>query len=236
MRFYIHLPACSLLLVTLLISEARGSLDQTHCPPATCADGFYDPKTSCYSCEESQCMLRGCVHSGAFFTTWMPDNCTVCQCLDKEKLCTTIECAPLQCYGYPTVHRSGKCCPECDFNVSKYDCGAVPVATKSLYVSLGDETCRRDVLEYACDKHYIIEDDGEWFACEPVREEVTQSFADVPGGGGCGQRISHMTYKAVARCEKRRLSDVEIPQDYDPEPHRCHYYVDPQTPGEAETR
>lgn len=174
-------------------------------------------------------MLRGCVHNGAFFTTWMPDNCTVCRCEDKREVCTTIECTPVECYGFPMVTRSGKCCPECDFGISPTECGAVPVTRKSLYVAIGDNSCQQDVVERECDKHFIVEEDGEygaWFACEPVQEEVTQSVENLPG---CVDRISHVTYKTVTGCKKRRLSRQEIPLDYDPEPHSCYYYVDPQT-------
>lgn len=209
-----------------ILAASRASQDPSHCPPAPCADPRYDHETSCFTCEGSQCVYRGCVHSGAFFATWRPDNCTVCHCLDKKEVCTTIECAPVECYGYPMVTRPGKCCPECDFNVSATECGAVPVVTRSLYVSLGDNSCQRDVVERDCDKRHIVDSEGAWFMCEPVREEVMQSFEDVPG---CANRISHVTYKTVARCEKRRLSYHEIPQDYDPDPHRCSYYVDPQT-------
>lgn len=173
-------------------------------------------------------MLRGCVHNGAFFTTWMPDNCTVCRC-DGKEVCTTIECTPPECYGFPVVTRPGRCCPECDFGVGPTECRAVPVTTKSLYVSVGDSSCQQDIVELDCDKHFVVEDDGEygaWFECEPVREEVTQSVKNL---SGCADRISHVTYKTVTRCEKRRLNRWEIPQDYDPEPHSCYYYVDPQT-------
>lgn len=220
----IWLTAC-----LLVLAGPATSQDHAPCPPAHCADPTYDPKTSCYSCKGSHCMLRGCVHNGAFSTTWMPDNCTVCRCEAKMEVCTTIECSPVECYGFPTITKPGKCCPECDFGVGPTQCRAVPKTTRSLYVSLGDNSCRQDVVEQECDKNIIYEDDGEygaWFECEPVREEVTQPVADLPG---CVDRISHVTYKTVTHCEKRRLSQEEIPLDYDPEPHSCYFYVDPQT-------
>jgi hypothetical protein len=170
-------------------------------------------------------MFRGCVHSGAFFTTWRPDNCTICNCLDKREVCTMIQCSPPQCYGFPIVTRPGKCCPECDYGISATECGAVPVSIKSLYVSLGDSSCQRDVVLRGCNKNLFVENRA-WFRCEPVREKVTQSVAELPG---CEGQISHVTYTTVTRCEKRQLNYYEIPQDYDPEPHRCYYYVDPQT-------
>ena len=213
----------------VMLANLAASQDHTTCPPAHCVDPSYDPETSCYSCEGSRCMFRGCVHNGAFFTTWMPDNCTVCHCEAKREVCTTIECAPVECYGFPTVTKPGRCCPECDFGVGPTQCEAVPKTTRSLYVSMGDNSCRQDVVERECDKNFIFEDDreyGAWFGCEPIREEVTKSVADLPG---CVDRISHVTYKTVTRCEKRRLSQEEIPMDYDPEPHGCYYYVDPQT-------
>ena len=82
-------------------------------------------------------------------------------------------------------------------------------------------------MEREYNKDFILESNGTWFACEPVLGEVTQPVDDLPG---CTNRISHVTYRTVTRCEKRRLSKGETP-NFTPESTHCDYYVDPQTVG-----
>jgi hypothetical protein len=101
-------------------------------------------------------------------------------------------------------------------------------------VSLGDATCQQEVLEYECDKEFIVDDEGAWFTCDPVREEVTESLGNL---APCGPLVDQVTYERVTRCQKRRLADAEIPQDYDTDPFSC-YYVNgstSQAPGGSPT-
>ena len=175
-------------------------------------------------------MLRGCVHHGAFFTSWKPDDCTECFCEDGQEICTAIDCAPLNCYDYPTLHRPGRCCPECDFNISASECGVIPVATTSVNVTvaLGDGSCQQSVVLYRCDKNFIVEDDGTWYMCDPMQGEVTRQVRDLPTPG-CGPAVSQVTYETVTSCERRELSDYEILQDYEFYPFDCYYIVFNQT-------
>lgn len=93
--------------------------------------------------------------------------------------------------------------------------------TKSLYVALGDVSCRRDVVEFGCDKTFGIDEKGAWFGCFPVMGTVTE---DLPG---CRGVVSQVTYQVVASCKKRRLKRAEIPMDYAPTSTTCNFYIDP---------
>lgn len=142
------------------------------------------------------------------------------------EVCVVADCAPVECYGFPVVTRPWRCCQECDYNVSRTECGAVPVGTRMVEVSLGDTTCQQDVFEYECDKQFIVDDDGAWFTCDPVQEEVTTGNLPSPR---CGPLVDQVTYQTVARCQKRRLTNSEIPQDYDPDPYSCYDVDGPDT-------
>ena len=65
---------------------------------------------------------------------------------------------------------------------------------------------------------------GTWYMCDPVQGEVTRQVQDLPTPG-CGPAVSQVTYETVTSCERRELSDYEIPQDYEFYPYDC-YYID----------
>lgn len=160
--------------------------------------------------------------------TWRPDPCTTCMCLEGMETCAVVDCRPVECYGFPMVMRPQRCCEECDFGVSNTECAAVPVRTRMVDVQLGESTCQEEVLEFECDKTYIVDNSGAWFQCDAVREQVNVSVNDLPQRR-CGPQVSQVTYETVARCNKRRLSEFEIPQDYDPDPYSC-YFVNTSSP------
>ena len=145
-------------------------------------------------------------------------------------MCFTRACVNPQCYGYPMVSRPSSCCPECDFNVSATECGVVPLGTTYVEVPVegGGGVCRETVLSSGCDKSYVVEGE-DWYSCDSVRENVTLSLEELssqPGKVGVGGCDSAVTYESVTRCDKRRLSSHEIPQDYDPNPDRCSFVVE----------
>ena len=168
------------------------------------------------------------MHSGPFFFTWRPDPCTTCMCSDGMEICAVADCAPVQCFGFPVVTRPQRCCQECDFGVNSTECAAVPVRTRRVPVQLGDTVCQEEVVEYECDKMFIVDDDGTWFGCDAIREQVNVSASDLPQRR-CGPQVSQVTYETVARCNKRRLDNFEIPQDYEIDPYSC-YYVNTSSP------
>ena len=228
MKLLINLLILNLLVAAVFCLQRKDNVQRTKCPQVNCVDPQHDPKTGCMSCEKSQCKFRGCVKFGAYGPSWMPDNCTVCYCEEgsRKEVCTKMECPKKDCFGFPTIHKPNRCCPECDFSskVADTECAAVPVKRKSMYVALGDKSCQRDVVTYGCDKEYITDEEGAWFSCKPVMVNVTLSFPDCHHG----HMIGHVMYEEVRTCEKKRMELHEIPMDFDPSPSwDCPLYVDP---------
>lgn len=195
------------------------------CPPVTCANPKYSQGyQECPTCEGSNCIFKGCVHYGAFDPTWKPDNCTTCYCYQNQAVCRKTKCnSHMECYGYPVVKKPGKCCPECDFGIGKNECGAIPVETKSLYVSFGDDkSCQRNVSVHYCNKLYITDGNG-WHMCRAVegKRKVNMNAE----GSKCRGKVSEVTYTDTVECVKEILDYRNIPQDYDPEPHSCSIYI-----------
>ena len=200
------------------------------CPQALCADPRYDPATGCNSCEHSQCLFSGCVRYGAFGPTWRPDNCTQCFCehhrpMNSTSSCITTQCpSEIDCYGYPTIHKPGRCCPECDYGLSDDECGLIPHRTELLNLTLGYASCEDEILFHRCNTNYIIEG-SDWFVCQLNMSRVMKKLSHK-----CrfNTYISHVTYEDITTCGKRLLQPHEFPQDYDSDPYSCTLYVDPE--------
>ena len=181
-----------------------------------------DPKKAwnnpCGTCDHSQCKYEGCVYYGAFYVYWMPDPCTKCFCENGKKNCYRTQCASeLDCYGYPKVRRSGKCCEECDFGVSDSACGLIPVSSIRHNGTDTRGTCSK-VVVHGCNKHYIFIDkldftytDDKWYEC--INQPGYSRARDSPG---CG----HMRgkYRDTTSCVQREIDSRDMPMDYDSNP------------------
>ena len=224
---YIFLISAEFMLLSLLAvrscSQEEMTSGQAICPIATCADPIYrsdnSSDTICPSCESSLCKFRGCVHFGPFGPIWLPDNCTFCGCYRGEEFCNVFECPEKNCYGYPLVNITGKCCPECDYGIKKNECGVIPQGERSLYVALGDFSCQHEVIKYGCDKRFINSEDGKRYACYPILKEKILPLK------GCRAGVKRVVYEDVAECEKREIGLSRVPQD--PNPTKCSLYVEP---------
>lgn len=227
------LLVCTQLIFLTSFSQYSSSQEEQSiaesCPPAFCEDPVLVSNSGkeCPSCEASRCKFRGCVHYGAFGPTWMPDNCTICRCENHQESCTTIECDERkECYGYPLVKKQGQCCEECDFGISKDDCGVMPEGTKSLYAALGDQSCQRDVVLHRCDKRFMFDrNEKKWYWCVPVMSVKSVSFKD--NEVDCRAGVKNVTYEDITACYKKEMSQSMIPQDYDPGVNDCNFYVQP---------
>ena len=233
-------------LTCLLVFAAVGySLDgapslqppRLRCPPGPprCANPTTNPLTGCPSCEHSNCKFRGCVRYGAFGPSWRPDDCTTCFCdHTHQERCSVSSCAQPNCGGYPVVHKPGQCCPECDFNINRDACGVVPAGVKTMSLALGGK-CREEVQLHACDKTdpFFVEEDGQWYECRPTRSLVQMKLSQT-----CLREtsVSHMTYADVTACQRRRVAPSQLPQDFDPEPRSCAFYVEPREEPESPDR
>ena len=172
----------------------------TEAPPVT-------TDNSCPECvyiEERPCSERaeGCILRNGFgIRQWYPDPCTLCDCYG----CSKIKCPILECFGYPSVTKPGHCCPECDFGVPDNNCSAIPFKIKSLYVSLGDESCQSDVVMHDCNMRYKTDPDGRSFRCAPVLSNIHHKM-----GKKCLDRtgIHHVVYKDVTECVQEDVDSV----------------------------
>lgn len=209
------------LLLILLTETSSVRAQGNSCPPVTCADPSYSIDDPCPSCEYSQCKYRGCVISGAFGRYWKPDNCTYCSCWRGREFCHQMSCQQHDCHGFPTVTEPGKCCSSCDYGIGKYDCGVIPTEQKSVYVSLGENSCKRDVLLSSCDKNVFRDESGKWFQCMATMSNKTVSLDE-----DCTAGVKEVTYIDVVNCEKRELPETDIPQDYG-NPEECELYIEP---------
>ncbi len=170
--------------------------------------------TTCQPNTELPCWLRarGCITTNAFGQRqWYPDPCTLCDCSG----CSKIKCPMLNCFGFPTATRPGKCCPECDFGVSEYNCSVVPAKVKSMYVSLGDKSCQSDVVIHDCNQRFGTDREGKSFRCVPFEMRHTHNF-----GRKCRNYagIVQVRYKDVGECRKQESDETmllnnQFPQD-----------------------
>ena len=229
MKFYTTtLGQSSFILTTLSVMVKTLPLNDTHSTdrritkrqsgwncPVTCDDPrdvTYD--NPCGNCDHSHCIYEGCIFAGPFFTMWFPDACSSCICRYGWKMCTQETCHPMECFGYPTVKRPGKCCEECDFGAREDECMAVPVGWKEISSLRRDkkQNCSR-FLEHGCNKKYVWSQ-LEWYMCEPMEELV--SLKAVPG---CEDVPFDIYLHDIVKCIKR-LADVQydIPADYTPDP------------------
>ena len=225
------------ILFTLAIAHTKSAsstvvtAEQKECPRTLCANPVYTKGIPCPSCINSGCNYTGCVHLGAFGPSWKPDNCITCTCnfIQNKAECLSRnpieECDHLECYGYPTVRKPGKCCPECDFGIAKNECGIIPVGMELLNLSVkGKNGCQQKVRKHGCDKMYIISEDGEWYKCVAING-IRKVHKNV--GSLCNNEVNRMTYQDIVSCEKKIIENVwEIPMDYDPEPTSCTLYID----------
>ena len=199
--------------------------EREECPRAFCANPVYTEGNPCPIC---LCVFRGCVHFGAFGATWKPDNCTTCTCnqnLNQAICYNRTECGHLECYGYPSVRKPGKCCPECDFGIAKNECGIIPVRMEFLNTAYeGSVNCQQKVRKHGCDKTYIISEDGQWYKCVAIKAD-REVHLDTECSK-CKNEERKVTYKDTVSCEKKRIvNNWEIPQDYDPDPTSCALYI-----------
>lgn len=153
---------------------------------------------------ELPCSLRakGCITTNAFgIMQWYPDPCTLCDCNG----CSEITCPQLDCFGFPIVKKSGKCCPECDFGVSKYNCSVVPAKIKSLYVSLGDKSCQSDIIIHECSQRFGFDERGHLFCCVPFEthhtHKLTQELQEFTG-------IYKIGYLDIGKCKKQSFDSL----------------------------
>lgn len=184
-----------------LPNELRERLDPT--PSDEEDSDSSNEDTSCTDCQPSvptelPCDLRveGCIITNAFgLRQWYPDPCTLCDCNG----CSKIICPELDCFEFPTVKKVGKCCPECDFGASKYNCSVVPVKIQSLYVSLGDKSFQKDVIVHDCNQKFGVEENGQLFGCVPLKAHFTHKLEqEVRENTG----IYKIGYVDVGRCKK----------------------------------
>ena len=185
---------------------------------ATCFPKCANPRgfTGCGDCSESQCMLKGCVHFGAFGPVWRPDNCTVCHCSNNKMKCFKKICSTLNCYGYPKVKQPGKCCKECDFGAAKNECKLIPVALKNVSMGSDDNTDCKQVLEHDCNRSFIRRG-AKWYGC--IAEEGMSKLSENAGCEGVDGR-----YEDKIGCHQETTPAV-LPQDYEADPASCVIYV-----------
>ncbi len=180
-------------------------------------DNENSTNSNCPTCQPSTELLcklraRGCITTNAFgHRLWYPDPCTLCDCSG----CSKIECPKLNCFGFPTATRPGRCCSECDFGVSEYNCSVVPVKVKSIYVSLGDNSCQSDVVMHDCNQRFGTDRDGKSFRCVPFERRHTHNF-----GRKCRDYagVVQVRYKDVGICSKEEFNETmslsnQFPQD-----------------------
>lgn len=199
------------IIFTLLTNSnnAGASSSNTLCPG--CPDPVNRTKDNpCGSCEHSQCKYEGCVTRGAFFEYWKPSPCTICFCKGgRKKECIQHHCPGyLECFGFPTITRPGKCCAECNFGVSPDDCDVVPVKYRWIQY-LGfykKQSAFKRLLYHGCNKD-IVEVGNKLYKCQPQI-----GLASVASSTGCESLEG--SYHDVVHCVKVELKDDEIPADY----------------------
>ncbi len=185
------------------LQVSKNTKRETLCQP-TCANprGF----DGC-NCRNSKCMLEGCVNYDAFGAVWKPNNCTTCHCNSNKKMCFTETCKTLDCFGYPTIKKPGKCCEECDFGVAHNECSLIPVGMRSISLGEGQTstTCKQ-VQVYGCNTNTLW--DNRWYRC------VERSgMSSISTNEGCEDVTGK--YQDVMSCDRQEIPDDELPLDTD---------------------
>ena len=198
------------------------------CARPLCADPVIPEGECCPSCENSQCLFKGCVQflgePGSPTVQWKPNGCGTCICADGHALCFGFSCPPVYspsrdpCFGRPQTTSPTECCNVCDYGVPEDECAVVPDHSLTYRLGLEGSGCSVDLTFHHCDKRGYMDKSGRRFQCSSVMGERSVKLRGNSDSvtGSC-HALTELSYVDVVRCVPRRNDDLNV---------GCDLYVD----------
>lgn len=192
----------------------------TVCPAPTCANPKYESNSCCPTCQHSSCKLEGCVEYSdvRLGSKWHPDPCSTCYCIMGRPICIKTHCPTLECPEYQIVHKTGKCCPSCDYSKLAVDMCNV-VEDEMVNITIQDSRngvlhgvtatgqtglCTLKVVKHRCDRQ-AFKHHGHMFICKPQTRKRHVSVGNV-----CGLEHARIAFRDVMQCSPRLVSSLSV--------------------------